>query len=75
MTETKHPEAARFALLYTTNSPVDAEGIATLLASEGIEAFPIDKKDSAYIFGEIELYVNQNELQRAIELLESNHIR
>lgn len=75
MTETKHPEANRFVLLYTTNSPVEAEGIATLLASEGIEAFPINKKDSSYIFGEIELYVNQDELQRAIGLLESNQIQ
>jgi type III secretory pathway lipoprotein EscJ len=75
MTELKHPDQKRFNLLFTTTSPVEAEGIANLLAAEGIEVFPINKKDSAYMFGEIELYVNESEVERALKLLESNEIR
>jgi type III secretory pathway lipoprotein EscJ len=75
MTELKHPDQEKFKLLFTTTSPVEAEGVANLLAAEGIEAFPINKRDSTYMFGEIELYVNESEVERALKLLEANEIR
>lgn len=45
-----------------------------LLNSAGIPCFQIDKKDSSYIFGEIELYVPQEYVDKALLLLTENDL-
>ncbi len=46
-----------FIKIYTTNLAHQAEIAKSLLLDSEIESFVIDKKDSMYIFGEMELYV------------------
>jgi hypothetical protein len=43
--------------IYTTNQSYDAEIIKTVFEDNGIECVLVNKQDSAYMFGEIELYV------------------
>jgi len=47
-----------------------------LLASAGIEAFSIDKRDSAHagVFGDIELFVDQSRAKEARQLLREEGI-
>jgi len=39
------------------------------LEAEGIEAVSINKKDSAYLFGRVELYVKAENAMKAIRLI------
>jgi len=52
-------------LLYSTNRQYQAELLRNLLADNNIHCFIINKKDSAYLFGDIELYVNPEDFMRA----------
>jgi hypothetical protein len=45
-----------------------------ILEDEGIPCFVIDKKDSSYIFGEIELYVHAELADKALLLLTENDL-
>ncbi len=54
-----------FALLFSSSKPLEIEAAISLLTGEGITSFKINKKDSSYIFGEIELYVEVGNLTRA----------
>ena len=40
-----------------------------VLADNDIDSVVVNKQDSAYLFGEIELYVPQNELLKAINII------
>ena len=40
-----------------------------VLADNNIDSVVVNKQDSAYLFGEIELYVPQDELLRAINII------
>ncbi|MGB1205113.1 MAG: hypothetical protein ACPG5B_05675 [Chitinophagales bacterium] len=40
-----------------------------VLADNDIDAVVVNKQDSAYLFGEIELYVPQTELLKAINII------
>ena len=46
-------------------------GIENLLESEGIECFEINKSDSSYVglLGEIEIYVNESQVEKALTAL------
>jgi hypothetical protein len=49
--------------------------VKALLAGEDIEAVILDKKDSSYtVFGEIELYVQPENENLAVELIKSANI-
>jgi hypothetical protein len=43
--------------IYSTDKPVEIEVAKSILEENNIEAIDVSKKDSSYIFGEIELYV------------------
>jgi hypothetical protein len=59
-----------WVVIYTTDKPYQAEIAKKVLEGGGIESVVIDKKDSSYTtFGEAELYVNQKDEAKAIELV------
>ena len=54
---------------------VKVEIIRGVLEEHGINAIIIDKQDSAYtFFGELELYVNRDDILRAMTILKQNEI-
>ena len=52
-------------LVYTTNKVHLAEMLKQVLADNNIKAFSIDKRDSSYLFGDIEIYVNRDHVIRS----------
>ncbi len=52
-------------IVYNTNQAYLAEIIKEYLADNGIIAFTIDKRDSSYLFGDIEVYVETDDVMRA----------
>lgn len=71
--KTKNDEPG-FVLLFTSTKPLEVEAAYSLLAEQGIESFKINKKDSSYIFGEIELYVEEQQLLAAKLILTENNL-
>jgi hypothetical protein len=55
--------------VYTANQVYKAEAVKDLLDEENIEAVLMNKKDSAYLFGEVELYVQPEDENMATELI------
>ncbi len=61
--------------VYTTNQVYKAEAVRDFLAKEDVEAVVVDKKDSTSLaFGEVELYVQPEDENMAIELIKGFHI-
>ena len=52
-------------LVYTTNQAYLVEILKEYLSENGIIAFTIDKRDSSYLFGDIEVYVENDDVIRA----------
>lgn len=51
---------------------IEAEIVKQMLEESGIPAIVLNKQDSSYlVFGKIELYVNQQDQQQALVLIES----
>ena len=51
---------------------VEAEIVKQMLEERGIPAIVLNKQDSSYlVFGKIELYVNQQDEEQAIMLIDS----
>ena len=57
--------------VYTANQVYKAEAVKELLAEENIEAVVVNKKDSMYLFGEVELFVQPEDENLATELIKS----
>jgi hypothetical protein len=57
-------------MVYTTNKLFEAELLKNYLSDNGVISFSIDKRDSSYLFGEIEIYVNRDEVIKAKLLIE-----
>ena len=55
--------------VYTTNQIYKAEAVKDLLTEENIEAVVMNKKDSWYLFGDVELYVQPEDEHLAVELI------
>ena len=56
--------------VYTANQVYKVEAVKQLLAEEDIEAFVMDKKDStSFVFGDVELYVQPEDENLAVELI------
>ena len=55
--------------VYTTNQIDKAETVKQFLAEEDIEAVVVNKKDSMYLFGEVELLVQPEDENLAVELI------
>jgi hypothetical protein len=66
---------AGWTKIYSSPDNYKIEILKGLLNEIGIEAVSINKKDSAYLFGEIELYVPANHSLRARQIiLKSNEL-
>jgi len=57
--------------IYESSDLYKAEIFKGGLEAEGIEAITMNKKDSAYLFGRIELYVRPENVIKAIRLINS----
>ncbi len=60
-------------VVYTTNQQFEAEMIKKYLFDHQITAFILDKMDSAYHFGEIEILVYKDDTIRSKKLIEDFH--
>jgi len=56
--------------IYAVGNPYQAELIRQKLMDHSIKAFIVNKQDSAYKFGDIELYVHRDDVIRAKKLIE-----
>jgi hypothetical protein len=57
-------------LIFSTAMPYQAEILKSLLEEENIISVIINKQDSSYLtFGEIELYVKQDDVLRAKQII------
>lgn len=60
--------------VYTTSEEYLALLVKGSLENEGIEVVLLDQKDSAYtVLGEYELYVNLQDYEEAIEIIDRNN--
>lgn len=59
--------------IYSTAVLFDAELIKSKLIDEGIECTSLNKQDSAYLFGEIELYVQATDVVKAKHIISNKH--
>jgi len=56
--------------VYTTDQVYKAEAVKDFLTEENVESVVVNKKDSAYtVFGEVELYVQPEDENIAVELI------
>lgn len=55
--------------IYSAGSPYVAELVRQMLTDHNIQSFIINKQDSAYKFGEIELFVHRDDIIRAKMLI------
>jgi len=58
-----------WVLIYETNKGFEAEIVKGMLLEHEIEAFIINKQDSSYHFGSIEMYVSANDVMKAKTLI------
>lgn len=56
-------------LIYSTGIPYKAEIVKDLLEDNNIEAVLLNKQDSLYHFGDVEIYVRPDEVIRAKYLI------
>jgi signal recognition particle GTPase len=54
-----------WVVVYTTNKIYQAEIFRELLGDHDIDSFIINKQDSSYKFGNIEVYVRRNNILKA----------
>lgn len=52
---------------------IEAEMVKQMLESNGVPAVVLNKKDSSYLFGKLELYVNNTRVKEAEALLNDNN--
>jgi hypothetical protein len=57
-------------LVYTTNQLFEAEMIKHFLYDHDIQAFILNKMDSAYLFGDIEILVARDDVINSKRLIE-----
>jgi len=55
--------------IYSSGQPYVAELVRQMLADNNIQSFIVNKQDSAYKFGELELYVHRDHVIRAKMLI------
>ncbi|WP_140936788.1 putative signal transducing protein [Sphingobacterium lumbrici] len=51
------------------NNAIESEIVKQMLEENGVEAVLLNKQDSSYLFGKIELYVRQEHVQQAETLI------
>lgn len=58
-------------LVYSAKSVIDAEMRRGILESAGLEPIVMNKQDSSYLFGDVEVYVSKEQFDRAVEILKN----
>jgi len=67
----KHDDEIRWKKVFATQKPIEAEIVSGSLETEGIKVVKFNKRDSSYtMFGDIELYVPEDEYELAMKLIE-----
>jgi putative signal transducing protein len=61
---------SNLVLIFSSGQPYQTEMAKQMLADHNIQAFLINKQDSAYKFGVVELYVNRDDVIRAKMLIQ-----
>ena len=62
--------------VYSSNNPINAEIIKQMLEEHNINAVEMNQQDSSYnMFGNIQIYVQQEFSNKAIKLIEENNER
>ena len=56
--------------IFSSGQPYKAEMARQMLTDHNIQSFLINKQDSAYKFGVVELYVNRDDVIRAKKLIQ-----
>jgi len=56
--------------IFSSGQPYQAEMARQMLADHNIHSFLVNKQDSAYKFGVVELYVNRDDVIRAKKLIQ-----
>ena len=59
--------------IYSTQYDHVAEIIKAVMEDNGIKCFSLSKKDSAYLFGEIELYVEPDDVLKAKQIIKKEN--
>lgn len=60
--------------VYSSPFEHKAEIVSAVLEDEGIRCVVINKKDSAYLFGELELYVHRDFVLRAKQIIKKESL-
>ncbi len=58
-------------LVYSAKSVYDAEMMRGMLESAGIEPVVMNKQDSSYLFGDVEVYVSPEQAEQAETIIKS----
>jgi hypothetical protein len=58
-----------WVMIYSATDELTIEMVKQILVENQIEAVVFNKKDRAYLFGELELYVNRDSVIRAKSVL------
>jgi len=56
--------------IYSSSQPYQAELVRQMLTNHNIQSFIVNKQDSAYKFGNIELFVHRDNVIRAKKLIQ-----
>ena len=59
----------KLALIYTSHQLYEIELIRGMLLENDIESFIVNKQDSSYLIGDIELYVSIDAIMKAKQLI------
>lgn len=59
--------------VYCTNKPYEAELVKGLLENVDIEPIVMNKQDSSYMFGEIEIFVHPQQAEQALNIINSHN--
>ncbi len=63
-----------WVLIYETNKGLEAEILKGMLMEHEIEVFILNKQDSSYHFGSIEMYVSSNDVTKAKTLILTHNL-
>ncbi len=61
---------ANLVHIFSSGQPYQAEMVRQMLVDHNIKSFLVNKQDSAYKFGDVELYVNRDDVIRAKKLIQ-----
>ena len=66
--------AENWTSVYNAGLIYKVEIVKAVLADNGIESVIVNKQDSSYLFGDIELHVHADNAIRAIKIIESEQL-